>query len=284
MPAGGTALRSMSTRAVTAARRPAASSSVAPAAPAATITSAAAITLANADSARHAAWCSIASNLAAARPVASTIRRTTCSARSRERDAIATWAPLPASRRATRCPTGPVPPSTTARHTAAVSGASGTCRPTATTAAAAVVLAPDGSTSTPIRTGPKNVDRTCAATASAAATSEPPMKIAVDARSSPPRVNMPPCTSDTTFSTVTPPCRSSTSAPASTATTASNVLGCGSQSSWIRIFFGMAPAFLRRRDRQKPLKGWAAVSLPAIISSTEGLHFIALAIASSVAW
>jgi hypothetical protein len=103
------------------------------------------------------------------------------------------------------------------------------------TAAAAVVLAPDGSTSTPTRIGPKNVLRTVAANASTAATSPPPRKIAVFESASPPRVKIAPCTSDTACSVVTPPCRSNTSAPASTATTASNVLGCGSQSSWMRM-------------------------------------------------
>ena len=81
------------------------------------------------------------------------------------------------------------------------------------------------------RTVPKNVFRTLSNTASAAATSEPPTKIAVDASSAPPRVNIAPCTSGTAASGVTLPCRNSTSAPASTATTESNVLGWGSQSS-----------------------------------------------------
>ena len=230
----------MNTRAFAAASRPAESRSMAPAAPAATITSAAASTRANPESARNPPWCSTACRLAAETPLVSMSCRVTASARSRDRDTTATWVPFPARSRATRWPTGPVPPSTTARHGAAAPVASGMWRPAATTAAAAVVLAPDGSTRTPSLTGPKNVDRIFAATASAAATSEPPTKMAVEARSPPPRVNMPPCTSGTTFSAVTPPCRRSTSAPASTATIASNVLGCGSQSSWMSTFFGMA--------------------------------------------
>jgi hypothetical protein len=107
------------------------------------------------------------------------------------------------------------------------------------TAAASVVFEPFESIITETRTGPKNVFWTLAATASPAATSLPPTKIAVDARSSPPRVNIAPCTSGTAASGVTLPCRRSTSAPASTATTESNVLGCGSPSSWIRIFLAI---------------------------------------------
>ena len=230
MPAGGTAFRSMSTRARPASVRPAASSSVTPAAPAATIRSAAAMAMARGVPPAMAPVASAGPR----RPSGTTaaIRRQTSVARDNDREATVTATPLRASNRATRCPTGPVPPSTTARSVAAAAGSpSGRCLPAAATAALAVVFAPAGSSSTLTRTGPKNVFRTRANTASAAATSEPPTKIAVDTRSAPPRVNIAPCTSGTAASGVTLPCRRSTSAPASTATTASNVLGWGSQSS-----------------------------------------------------
>ena len=69
-----------------------------------------------------------------------------------------------------------------AASTTASAPASGTCLAAASTAAAAVVLAPLESSITETRIGPKNVRCTCASSASPAATSEPPIKIAVRAQ------------------------------------------------------------------------------------------------------
>ena len=59
----------------------------------------------------------------------------------------------------------------------------------------------------------------------------------VEARSDAARVNSAPWISETTFFGETLPCRKRTSAPASTATIASNEQGWGSTSSCRRIFF-----------------------------------------------
>jgi hypothetical protein len=76
-------------------------------------------------------------------------------ARAAVREPTRTAAPCRANSRTTRCPTGPVPPSTSA-----VAPGRGTCFAAASTAAAAVVLAPLASIITDTRTGPKNVRTT----------------------------------------------------------------------------------------------------------------------------
>ena len=91
-----------------------------------------------------------------------------------------------------------------------------------------------------------------------------------------PRVNRAPYTRSRTFAGVTPPWRNRCSAPASTATTASKTLGCGSVSSWIRIFGFMDGI-------AQPAKGCLTVSFCAVISVTVGRPFMARSMESLVA-
>ena len=103
------------------------------------------------------------------------------------------------------------------------------------TAAEAVVFEPLASKRTETRNGPKKLFVTAPITASAFATSEPPTKIADERRSVRPRVKRRPWTRSRTAPGVTPPWRKRWDTPASTATTPSKTLGCGSTSSWRRI-------------------------------------------------
>ena len=122
-------------------------------------------------------------------------------ARSRLREVMATWQPSRASITAARCPTGPVPASTTARLPC-----SGRPWPSqATAAAAAVVLLPLLSSITDTRKPAKNFLRTAFNTASPSAMFEPPTNSAVFFLSFGARVKMAPSTSGPTLAGVMPP-------------------------------------------------------------------------------
>jgi hypothetical protein len=135
---------------------------------------------------------------------------------------------------AARRPTAPAPTITTRRPFRPISRAS------SATVVAAVVLQPFESSIADTRNGPKNAFSTAARTSSPAPTLEPPTHTA---RLGSPgaRVKNADCTRLPTASGSTPPYPRSSSVPASCATIASNVLGCGSVSSWIRIFFTVPP-------------------------------------------
>ena len=113
---------------------------------------------------------------------------------------MVTEAPSEASSTAARCPTGPDPPSTTARLPASE-------RPWASQATAdeAVVFEPLQSNMIDTRKLPKNLARTAAKSVSPSGMLPPPMKIAVFFLSFGPRVKMAPSTSPPTFFAFTPP-------------------------------------------------------------------------------
>ena len=131
-------------------------------------------------------------------------------ARCRLRLVMATRAPSFASITAARCPTGPVPASTTARLSCSD-------RPCAShaTPAAAVVFEPLLSSSTETRKLAKNFFFTAFSSASPSAMFEPPTKIAVNFFSFGARVKMAPSTSAPTLAGVTPPYAVTWSAPPS---------------------------------------------------------------------
>ena len=97
-------------------------------------------------------------------------------------------------------PTGPVPASTTARRPLTSPPAA---RTSFTTAAAAVVFDPLGSSITETRNGPKKASRAATSRCSASGMLVPPMKRAVFFRSFGPRVKMAPWTRLRTSASVT---------------------------------------------------------------------------------
>ena len=116
------------------------------------------------------------------------------------RPVMVTVAPSLESSAAARCPTGPVPASTTA----CLPRSDRPCASHAT-AAAAVVFDPLQSNIMETRNLPKNLACTAASSAWPAAMLPPPMNRAVFFLSLGPRVNIAPSTSPPTLAAVTPP-------------------------------------------------------------------------------